>query len=307
MAIATYMGDARLADKDFESIFYTEVVANLNEALQLVREVDLNQTDRYRVGESVFGIVVAPKSNENGETKYFAPHPGKNVFVTTDIYKFGMKSTQEYREWGKGPYERFPIHMAEVLNYTVKVKIFNMYNQAFDANAPNKYTNLALCATNHPLSTSGVGSNKLATSADLNEQAVEAAAELMLRTPTEMGVSDMRYRPTRLISALAKWGDNFRLANSMSTVHTENNRGPNVPNANRDVFGFSSYFHPMLVNRDSWFLQSQESPIAVVWSRRPTLYGGEQFRGIDQAVPWEAKMQLAVVADSWRGIVGVEG
>lgn len=305
MAIATYMGDARLSNKDFEAIFTTEWQARLDEVMPLVRETNLNNTDRYRYGESVLGVVVAPKGNENSQTQYFAPHPGKDVYITTDIYKLGMRATQEYREYGKGDYARFPSHMVNVMDYTVKTKIFNMYNAAFDAGSPNKYSGKALCATDHALAGGGTGSNTFTTTADLNEQSYEAACELMLRTPNEDGVITMRYRPARLITSSAKWGDNLRQSRSSFTLHTENNRGPNVPNVSREAFGVESYFHPMLISADDWFVQAAESPINVVWSRRPTLYGGDLDK--EQNIDWICKMQLAVVADTWRGLVGVQG
>lgn len=305
MAIATYMGDDRLSNKDFEAIFQTEWEARLDEVMPLVRELNLNKTDRYRYGESVMGVVVAPKSNENGQTKYFAPHPGKDVFITTDIYKFGMRATQEYREYGKGDYAQFPAHMVEVMDYTVKTKVFNQYNVAFDVGSPNKYDGKPLCATDHPLAGGGAASNTLATPADLNEQSFEAASELMLRTPTEDGVITQRYVPRRLITSIAKWGDNLRHTSSTFTTHTQNERGPNVPNVSRNAFGMESFFHPMLISADDWFVQSAMSPIAIVWSRRPTLYGGDLDK--EQNIDWICKMQLAVVADTWRGLVGVQG
>lgn len=303
--IATYMGDARLSNKDFEAIFTTEWEARLQETAPLVREINLNNTDRYRVGESVLGIVVAPAGNENSATKYYAPYPGKNVFITTDIHKFGMRATQEYREYGKGDYARFPSHMVEVMDYTVKTKIFNMYNDAFDATKPNKYDGQALCSTAHPLAGGGTFSNTFATPADLNEASFEAACEAMLRTPTEDGVITMRWRPRRLVTSSAKWGDNLRQTRSSFTTTVANDRGPNVPNVSREAFGVESFFHPMMVSADDWFLQSEESPIVCVWSRRPTLYGGQL--DIEQRIEWIAKMQLAVVSDTWRGIFGVQG
>jgi hypothetical protein len=305
MAIATYMGDARLSNKDFENLFYTLWEARLDEARPLVRERDLGNTDRLRYGESVMGVVVAPKSNENGQTQYFAPNPGKDVYITTDIYKLGMKATQELREFGRGgDYTQFPSHMVNVLDYTVKTQIFNVFNTAFDPNVPTKYDGQALCSLNHPLAGGGVASNTFQTPADLNEQSFEAACEGMLRTPTEDGVITMQWRPTRLVTSSAKWGDNIRHTRSSFTVTTANNRGPNVPNVVGGL-GIEPYFHPMLVSADDWFVMAQESPILLAWTRKPVIYGGQL--DIEQNVSWIAKMQHAVVNDTWRGIWGSIG
>lgn len=306
MSIATYMGDTRLSDENFKAIFMTEWNARLDETAPLTRQIFLKGTDRYRVGESQMGVVTAPKGNENSLTKFYSPNPGKSVFITTDIFKFGMRATEEFADFGKGDYSQFPRHMVEVMDYTIKVMIFNMFNKAFDGAFPNAYDQKALCATDHVLA-DGVTevANTLATASDLNEAALEAAVELLSNTPTEDGVFSMQFRPRLLLSRTSQWGNSRRLTESEYTTTVASSRGPNVPNIVGKL-GLQSYAHPMFLSADNWFLLSQESPIAVLWSRLPELRG-PAINQLEGDRSWLTKMQAAVAADTWRGLVGVEG
>lgn len=305
MSIATYMGDDRLSDANFKSLFMTEWDARLDETAPLARQIFLAGTDRYRVGESQMGVVTAPKGNENSTTKYYAPTPGKNVFITTDIFKFGMRATEEFGFLGRGDYSKFPRHMVQVMDYTLKVMIFNQFNKAFDGAYANAYDGKALCATDHPLADGTPVANTLATTSDLNEAALEAAIELLTNTPTEDGIFSMQYAPKLLMTRTSQWGNNRRHTESDYTTTVANNRGPNVPNIVGSV-GLQSYAHPMFLSSDDWFVMSQESPIAVLWTRLPELRG-PQINELEGDRSWLTKMQMAVAADTWRGIVGVEG
>jgi len=183
--------------------------------------------------------------------------------------------------------------------------IFNQFNKAFDAAFPNAYDAKALCATDHELADGTAVANTLATPSDLNEAALEAAVELLINTPTEDGVFTMQYAPKLLMTRTSQWGANRRHTESDYTTTVASDRGPNVPNVVGSL-GLQSYSHPMFLSADDWFLLSQESPIAVLWTRLPELRG-PHINPLEGDRSWLTKMQVAVASDTWRGIVGVEG
>lgn len=305
---ASIAGLPREVDDRYRAHFFEAWDVRLDEALPLVRQTFLQGDDRYRVNENYLGLATAPLSNEGAKYDYFAPSAGKETIVTTDIYKFGMKATEELRLFGRSRIvERYPELMAAVMDHTVKVMIFDMLNRAFNTSYPTKYdTTKPLCATDHPLAGGGTGSNALATPADLSETTAEAMLELLARTPNETGIVGNSYKPRLLVTSQANWGNNVRLTGSEYTTDVSSNRGPNTISAIAKSYKLQTYVNPLLSDADATFLLSDQSPINVVWARLPVLYPGFVIQGTDDWA-WHVKMQLAVIADNWRGIIGTAG
>jgi len=307
MAVASLMQLFRETDAQFLAIFNTEWNVATNEVAPLVRERDLPGRDYDRYSERYLGTATAPVSVEGAPFTYISPNEGKSVEITTDIYQFGMKVTEEMRDFGRGGWNEYPGMMVDVYNHTKVVMVLNLLNRAFDPNYPTLYDAKELCATNHALAAGGTASNELATPSDLSEATVEAMIELMQRTPNEDGVLINRFRPTLLITSPSTWGTNVRLTQSAYTTDTSSNRGQNTVSAITSVYGLQTYTHPYLQDADaSFLLDSSRTPLEVVWARRPQLHQGYIEQGTRNWV-WTSKMQLAVKATEWRGIVGTAG
>lgn len=310
MAKATVEAFLREVDERYRAYFFEEWDSQLDQALPLCRQTFLQGTDRYRVSESYLGFATAPRSNEGAQYTYYTPNQGKETIVTTDIFKFGMKATEELRDYGRAnQIDLWPRLMVEVLNHTVRVMIFNMFNRAFSVAYPTKYDAKALIANDHPLGnvTLGTASNMLATPADLAEATVEALIELLGRTPNESGVPTGSYLPSLLLTGGGSWGDAERVTQSQYTQVPTSVRGPNTINAITSRYGIRTMAHPLISDNDaSYLLDSRRTPLNVVWARLPELKEAYIEQGTDDWV-WHCKMQLAVIADDWRGIVGTPG
>jgi len=307
MAVASLMQLFRETDERFLSIFMTEWAVAENEVAPLVRERDLQGRDHDRYAERYLGTATAPIAGEGQPFTYISPNEGKSVEILTDIYQFGMKVTEEMRDFGRGGWNEYPSMMVDVYNHTKVVMVANLLNRAFNSSYPTLYDAKELCATDHPLAGGGTASNELATAADLSEATVEAMIELMQRTPNEDGVLINRYRPTLLITSPSTWGTNVRLTQSQFTTDVSSNRGDNTVNAITSVYGLQTFTHPYLQDADaSFILDSARTPLEVIYARRPTLYPGYIEQGTRNWV-WTSKMQLAVKATGWRGIVGTAG
>lgn len=307
MAVSSLLQLFRETDRQFLSIFMTEWGVMENEVAPLVRERDLAGRDYDRYSERYLGTATAPISHEGSPYTYISPNEGKSVEILTDIYQFGMKVTEEMRDFGRGGWQEYPRIMAEVYNHTKVVMVLNLLNRAFNSAYPTLYDAKELCATDHPIAAGGTASNELATPADLAEATVEALVELMQRTPNEDGVLINRFRPRLLITSPATWGANVRLTQSQFTTDVSNSRGDNTVNAITSVYGIQTFTHPYLQDADaSWLLDTERSPLEVIYARRPTIKPGYIEQGTDNWV-WTSKMQLAVKATEWRGIVGTAG
>jgi hypothetical protein len=310
MAKGTIEQFLREVDERYRAYFFEEWNTQLDQALPLVRQTFLQGTDRYRVSENYLGFATAPRSNEGAKYSYYTPNQGKETIVTTDIYKFGMKASEELRDYGRAhQIDMWPRLMVEVLNHTVKVMIFNMFNRAFSGSYPTKYDGQALCSASHPLGNTGLGtaSNVLATAADLSEATLEAMIELQARTVNESGVPTGTYTPSLLLTGGGSWGDAERVTKSQYTQAPSTSRGSNTISAITSRYGIRTMAHPLISDNDaSFLLDSQRTPLNVVWARLPELKEAYIEQGTDDWV-WHIKMQLAVIADNWRGIVATAG
>lgn len=307
MAVSSLLQLFRETDRQFLSIFMTEWGVAENEVSPLARERDLPGRDFDRYSERYLGTATAPIAIEGAPYTYISPNEGKSVEITTDIYQFGMKVTEEMRDFGRGGWQEYPRMMAEVYAHTKNVMVLNLLNRAFNNSYPTLYDAKELCATDHPLAAGGTASNELASPADPAEATLEAMIELMQRTPNEDGVLINRFRPRLYITSPAAWGTNVRLTQSTYTTDVSSNRGDNTVNAVTAVYGIQTFTHPYLQDADaSFLLDTERTPLEVIYARRPVIKPGYIEQGTENWV-WNSKMQLAVKATEWRGIVGTAG
>jgi len=307
MGLASLNQLFRETDRQYLAVFEAELEVSTSEVARIVRERDLVGRDYDRYSERYLGTVTAPIAGEGQEYTYISPNEGKAISILTDIYQFGMQVTEEMRDFGRGGWRGYPSMMVPVYNHTKVVMVLNLFNRAFNSAYPTVYEAKELCATDHALAGGGTGSNKLATAADIAEATVEAMIELMQRTPTEEGVLSNQFKPGLLVTSPSTWGDNVRITQSAFTQSPTDERGPNTVSAITSIYGIQTWTHPYLQDADaSFLLDPSQTPLEVIWARRPKLYPGYIKQGTENWV-WNSKMQVAVKATEWRGIVGTPG
>jgi len=302
----TYLGGLYEIDKNYDAVFFTEWDTRLAAALELVQEKNLVGTDRYQIGEMFVGFATAPQKSEGSEYDYYAPQDGKNYSVQADIYKFAFKATEELRDFGNtNQVMEYARLMAEIMDHTVKVNIYNLFNRAFDSNYPVAYDAVELCKTSHALANGSTGSNRLGTDADLGETTVESMIELMIATPNEDGAFIARV-PKLLVTATNNWVKALQVTGSSQTTLQGVGESGRAVNAITRAWNIQPHFSPYLTDTDASFLIADKSPLALVWARRPELKSVYVDEKTDDWI-WRLKAQFATVADTWRGIVGTSG
>lgn len=306
MAKATYLGGLYEIDKNYDAIFWTEWNTRLAAVMELVNEKDLVGTDRYQLAELVAGFATAPKSSEGADFTYLAPQDGKNYSVTTDIYKFAFKATQELRDFGRsGQIYDYARIMAEIMDHTVKVNIYNMFNRATNASYPVAYDNTVLLSTSHTLANGATAANKLATDADPGEACLGSLIELHMNTPNEDG-QFIGQVPRVYVTSATNWVTGTQATSSSTTTLQGLGESGNAVNAITRAWNIVPHFSPYITDSDASYLLSDNSPLSLVWARRPDLMPVYEDPKNNDWI-WRIKAQFKVVADTWRGITGTTG
>lgn len=307
MSKASLAADPREVDDRYRSIFFTEWDTRLAETLEIAVESDFpSGKDHDKVGELITGLAVAPLKVEGSDYDHYAPQPGKNVTVTSDIYKFAFKATEELRDFGQSSQtDEYARLMAQIMDHTIKVQIYNMLNRGFNSSYPTLYEAKEMCATNHTLATGGTATNELATPADPSETSLESLIELLVSTPNEDGVF-MPIAPRRYVTAISNWGTAMRLTGSSQTTLQGTGESGNAIMAVTRAWNILPHFSPYLTDADASFVIGDRSPIRLTWARRPDLRPVYIDPGTDDWI-WRIKAQWKVYAPTWRGIVGTAG
>lgn len=296
----------RETDERYRSIYFTEWSTRLDLVREIVRERDLT-SDHDRYSELVAGITTVPQKAEGSEYDYYAPQEGKEVYFKTYIHKFAFKATEELRDFGRsGQINEYARLQAEICDHSVKVGVYNLLNRAFNNSYPTEYDAVELCKTTHTLAgAAGTGSNRLGTDADLTETSLEAMIELLIKTPNEDGVYVGR-TPRTLITSSSQWGQNVRLTRSTTTTLQGSGESGNAINAVTNAYNLQTHVSPLITDADASFVMADVSPLLIAWTRRPNLKPVYVDPKTDDWI-WRVKMQYAVIAETWRGIVGTTG
>ena len=310
MAKALIMSDPRETDLRYRGIFLEAWNTSLAEIADIARQEDLPAgINTYRVGEIIAGLTSAPMAAEGSEYEYFAPQPGKSWIITVGIRKFAFRCSEEMRKYGRSnQIAEWPQLMVDIFNQTLKVDTYNQYNRAFNASYPTLYDpSTTLCSTSHALASGGTASNRLAADADLTETSLEAAIELMIRTPNEDGIFQ-GVTPRVLMTSTAQWGTTIKLTGSSQSTLQASGQSPNIVSAVNRAWNIVPHFSPYLTDTDAFLLLSDRPPVNIVFTAdgRPHLKPVYIDPLTDDWV-WRAKGEWANVTDTWRGICGSPG
>lgn len=306
MAKALLMSDPRETDLRYRALFMTEWDVRLEELNEISRQEDLNGVNTYRVGELFAGLTSAPQSIEGAEYTQYAPQPGKNWVVTTGIYKFAFRASEELRKYGRSnQIATYPKLMVDIIDHTIKVQVYNHYNRAFNSSYPTLYDSTQLISTSHPLANGATASNRLAVDADLNETSLAAGIEVMIRTPNEDGVF-MGMAPRVLMTNTAQWDKTIQLTGSSDTTLQGSGESGRAINAVTRAWNIRPHFSPYITDTDAWFLISDKAPVNIVFADRPSLKPVFVDPMTEDWI-WRIKGDWVTVLDTWRGVVGSQG
>ena len=310
MSKALIMSDPRETDLRYRALFLEAWNVSLSELNEIARQEDLPAgINTYRVGEIIAGLTSAPQAAEGSEYEYFAPQPGKSWIVTVGIRKFAFRCSEEMRKYGRSnQISEWPQLMVDIFNQTIKVDTYNQYNRAFNASYPTLYDpSTTLVSTSHALANGGTASNRLAVDADLTETSLEAAIEVMMRTPNEDGIFQ-GVVPQVLMTSTAQWGMNIKLTGSSQSLIQGSGDSPNAINAVTRAWNIVPKFSNYITDSDAFFVLGQRPPVNIVFTAdgRPHLKPVYIDPLTDDWI-WRAKGEWANVTDTWRGVVGSTG
>lgn len=310
MSKASILADSRETDERYRALYVVEWDSRLNETREVSRTTQLaDGLDHWRFGELVTGLTSAPIKGEGSTYDYYSPEPGKNVSYGTDIYKFAFRATEELRKFGRSnQILEYPRLMAEIMDITLKVQIYNKYNRGFSSSYPTEYDAVELFKTTHSLSGGGTASNLLATAADLSETSLEGLIELLIKTPNEDGVY-MGVAPRVLMVSTNQWGAATRLTQSATTTLQGTGESGMAINAVTRAWNIVPHFTPYLTDTDSVYLLAERPPVHVVFAGsggvpavKPVVVDTETDDWV-----WRCKGQWRVVIDDWRGAAATPG
>jgi hypothetical protein len=146
--------------------------------------------------------------------------------------------------------KRYTKALARGMAYTKQVKSASTLNNAFSA-AYTGGDGVALCATNHPLVSGGVNSNRPAVAADLNETSLEAAVIQIAAWTDERGLL-IAAKPKKLVIPPALMFVAKRLLDTELRVGTTDNDINALKSMGAIAEGFT--VNHWLTDTNAWFL-----------------------------------------------------
>lgn len=318
MAMTAVVTDTipKTQDDNYHNIFFTEWNVNYGDVLDIGVEEDCDAgKDDIKVAEMIVGMATAPEVGENQDWDFYAPEAGKSSTVSTKLFAFKFAASQDFRRYGHSQrLNEYPVKQAQILLNTVKIRFYNLLNNAFSSSYPLAYDAKELIATDHPLAGGGTGTNELATPADLSEDTLEALVQLLAETVNEDG-NLSPISPRKLVTSMSQWGDSVRYLESALTVDqlTAASGGDvqasgNAINAINRKYNITPHNNPLILDPDAVFLIGERSPLTVLFADqgRPDLMPSYVDKG-NQAWVWPCQMKMTTYAKTWRGIVGTAG
>ena len=198
------------------------------------------------------GFSAAPVKNEGSAIAYDNAQEAWTARYNHETIAMGFSITEEAIE--DNLYDslsaRYTKALARGMAYTKQVKAANILNNAFTAG----YTygdGKVLCATDHPLVSGGVNSNRPSTGVDLNETSLEAAVIQIAAWTDERGLL-IAAKPTKLVIPPALQFVATRLLETEQRVATADNDINALKNNGSIPGGYT--INNYLTDANAWFL-----------------------------------------------------
>lgn len=199
------------------------------------------------------GFSAAPVKNEGAAIEYDSAQEAWTARYTHETIAMGFSITEEAME--DNLYDslssRYTKALARAMAYTKQVKAAAVLNNAFSGTTYGD--GKTLCATDHPLVSGGVNSNRPAVAADLNETSLEAAVIQIAGWTDERGLL-IAAKPRKLIVPPALQFVATRLLDTEGRVGTADNDLNALRNNGSIPEGYSVNHY--LTDTNAWFLMT---------------------------------------------------
>lgn len=199
------------------------------------------------------GFSAAPVKNEGAAIEYDSAQEAWTARYTHETIAMGFSITEEAME--DNLYDslssRYTKALARAMAYTKQVKAASVLNNAFSGTTYGD--GKVLCATDHPLVSGGVNSNRPSVAADLNETSLEAAVIQIAGWTDERGLL-IAAKPRKLIVPPALQFVATRLLDTEGRVGTADNDLNALRNNGSIPEGYSVNHY--LTDTNAWFLMT---------------------------------------------------
>lgn len=200
------------------------------------------------------GFGTAPVKNEGSAIAYDNAQEAWTARYTHETIAMGFAITEEAIE--DNLYDslssRYTKALARAMAYTKQVKAASLLNQAFTGSGNPVYGDgKVLCATDHPLVSGGVNSNRPTIGADLNETSLESAVIAISQWTDERGLL-IAAKPVKLIVPPALQFVSTRLLETEGRVATADNDLNALRNNGSIPQGYA--INHYLTDNQAWFL-----------------------------------------------------
>lgn len=198
------------------------------------------------------GFSAAPVKNEGSAIEYDNAQEAWTARYNHETIAMGFSLTEEAIE--DNLYDslstRYTKALARAMAYTKQVKAANILNTAFSAGTTYG-DGKTLCATDHPLVSGGVNSNRPTTGVDLNETSLEAAVIQIAAWTDERGLL-IAAKPTKLVVPPSLQFVATRLLETDQRVATADNDINAIRNNGSIPGGYT--VNNYLTDTNAWFL-----------------------------------------------------
>lgn len=198
------------------------------------------------------GFSAAPVKNEGSAIEYDNAQEAWTARYNHETIAMGFSITEEAIE--DNLYDslssRYTKALARAMAYTKQVKAANILNTAFTSGVTYG-DGKVLCATDHPLVSGGVNSNRPSTGVDLNETSLESAVIQIAAWTDERGLL-IAAKPTKLVIPPALQFVATRLLETELRVATADN-DINALKSNGSIPGGYTV-NNYLTDTNAWFL-----------------------------------------------------
>ncbi len=253
---------------------------------------------KYEDDQGLTGFGYVPEKDEGVGIVYDDPIQGYPKRYTHKTYGLGFRVTREM--WEDDLYaqmKKMPKALARSMRQTIEVDGANVFNRAFTS-AYAGGDGKELVATDHPLVGGGVGSNELATPADISESSLEQAIIDIAAITDDRGLL-LAMRPKKLVVSPSMAWTASRILESTLTPGTANN----AMNPAKGLMPF--VVNHYLTDPDAWFILCEEHELNWFWRRRPDFDQGNDFDTEDAKFKGTARWSNGW--SDWRGVYGSQG
>jgi len=226
-------------------IEYLDIFEKMNSTLAFEEEVGTTGFGLAAIVPEGDGIAYDDQS-QGYISRYTHVEYGLGFIITRNMYEDGIAVTVALRKAGA---------LAFSIRQTKEIVGGNVLNRAFNsaytmgANSDGK----ELCADDHPNKSGGTWRNKLATAADLSEEALEQACIDIAAFKTDRGMT-IAVRPMKLIIPTALEFEAYRILKSIGRVDTANNDVNAIRASGKIPQGIAVNHY--LTDPDAWFLKT---------------------------------------------------